>query len=118
MTLCLVLTMLCFVSCASMNPFEKRLEESYNVEIIDKEYLELLGDIDSDDYRIKKVLLATISEDGVKEAVYVVSCGNPFSAIKLVYDLRGELDGYSVVKLRFNYVIVGTEGAVADALGK
>ena len=117
--LCLALIVICFVSCASTDTFEERLEkEDYQIELADAESVEYLADIDSDDYKIKKVLLATMNEDADLEAVYIVQCGNPFAAMKLVDDLKDELDGYSEIKQSFNFVIIGSEESIAVALGK
>ena len=118
MTLCLVLTMLCLASCSRMDNFEKRLEEKgYKVEILDAEKLEELADPDDGEYKIKKMLLAA---DKHGNRVYIYQCGDLFAATDLADDLKEDLNGKFEVEIKqsFNFVIIETEDAFADALGK
>lgn len=126
LTSILLLVVLCLGALAScemilgLTLYEKRLEEEgYEIEVYDEEKL---AEMQSDDYEIKNMLVATKSEGllGLDvDMVSVIQFANADQAEKYADESlsAGIADLVMSVKVKGSVVIIGTEDAVEDAIG-
>ena len=118
MSLCLLLAMLCLVSCASLKSYEKNLGSNYDVYELDEDDIEDYGDnydLDIDDYKIKKGIEAEHEDKGY--SVLILQCGSSKKAEELENDLKKKTKYYEIER-DGKFVLIGSEKAVKKALGK
>ena len=118
--LVLCMSALCFISCGSIESYEKKLDRAgYDVEVLDNEDVEefasMLG-LKSEDYKIKSALSAE-SEDE-KENVVIFECDSKDTATKFAEDISKVLKyipGDTKAESDGAFVLIGTEEAIKDA---
>ena len=118
--LCVLALTLTFTSCATMNKYERNLEKAdYSIESLSDSDIEDLFDeidLDADDYGVKKVIYAMNDEWDI---VMIIKCRSIIDAYKLKIELE-DVNGSvaDMIQVKGSYCFVGSDDAIADALGK
>ena len=119
LSLALMLAMIAFVfaSCASMETYEKRLDDAgYDVDFYNASTIELVNGVfesEGEDYRV----ISAISAENKKNYVFIYEFGSSSEA-KAFYEDESSDGYYDKVEIKGSMVIMGTEAAVDTALGK
>jgi hypothetical protein len=122
LVLCVLMLTLSFASCANMDKYEKNLGSDYEIEEVEEDEIEELFeglDLDAKDYGVKKAISA-INEKTFKTVV-IFQCGSSAKAKDLAKELEDatEVLGALVeVEVKGNFVFLGNEDAIEDALDK
>ena len=124
MSLCLLLGIVCLVSCASLENYEKNLGSNYKIEHLGLENEDLESHIDDwgvsvNDYTIEDAILAE-TIDGEYDWVIIIQFASSEEAEKFENDTSDYLssDEYVQTQVEGKYVLCGEHSAVEKALGK